>query len=104
MINIFQFLKQGTSLSRGAHNSNQQLEDHIIAKSRCANLTYSEAGKFHQSDSQEDPDPDTYDEKKLKQHTVKKERNNRQFLHRHHIRVEGTDIPPALANFTKIIK
>lgn len=52
MINIFQFLKQGTSLSRHAHNSNQELQGHIIAKSRQKNTTFEEEGKFHQSDSE----------------------------------------------------
>ena len=51
MINIFQFLKQGTSLSRHSHNSNQELEQHIIARDRQKNRTYEQTGRFHDSDS-----------------------------------------------------
>jgi hypothetical protein len=76
MINIFQFLKQGTSLSRHSHNSNAELEEHIIAKSRQKNNTYEETGKFHHSDSEDDPEPDTYDEHELKKHQQRKQQLN----------------------------
>lgn len=52
MINLFQFLRQGTSLSRHSHNSNQQLEQHIIPQQRQKNHTYQETGRFHDSDSE----------------------------------------------------
>jgi len=57
MINIFQFLKQGTSLSRHSHNSNQELEQHIIAKDRQKNDTYQQTGRFHDSDSDVEESP-----------------------------------------------
>ena len=87
MINIFQFLKQGTSLSRHSHNSNAELESHIIAKSREKNLTYESTGKFHESDSEDEPEPDTYDEHELQRHQQRKQQLNHEFTKRHHIKV-----------------
>lgn len=104
MINIFQFLKQGTSLSRHSHNNNAELEEHIIAKSREKNHTYDSIGKFHHSDSEDEADPDTYDEKELQRHHTHKQQLNHEFTKRHHIKVEGTDVPSAVSNFTKLIQ
>jgi hypothetical protein len=103
-INIFQFLKQGTSLSRHAHNNNQQLETDIIPPTRQTNHTYQLTGKFHDSDSEEDPEPDTYDQKQLEDHKRKKAQRAHEFAKRHAIKVEGLDHPLALSNFTKIIR
>ena len=51
MINLFQYLRQGTSLSRHSHNSNRELEQKIIPQEREKNHTYQQTGRFHDSDS-----------------------------------------------------
>ena len=73
MINLFQFLKEGTSLSRHSHHSNQQLEQHIIHHEREKNHTYEQTGKFHDSDSEISPEVETYDEKVIEAEKKRRE-------------------------------
>ena len=58
-INIFQFLKQGTSLNRKSLNSNVQLEKEIIYEKPKPNLDFEECGRFNESDSDIEANPKT---------------------------------------------
>lgn len=58
-INIFQFLKQGTSLSRKSLNSNIELEKEIIYEKPQPNMDFEACGRFNESDSDEETKPKT---------------------------------------------
>jgi 3-deoxy-D-arabino-heptulosonate 7-phosphate (DAHP) synthase class II len=104
MINIFQFLKQGTSLSRHSHNSNQQLEQHIIPHQRQKNHTYQETGKFHDTDSELEEEPEVFDEDEVQQSRKKQLQKVHELNKKYRIKVGGLDCPESLSNFTKLIQ
>lgn len=51
-LNIFQLLKQGTSLKRENFNNIKVLEDKIEVKKRPVNTDYQKSGKFLDEDSE----------------------------------------------------
>lgn len=61
MTNIFQFLKQGTSLSRKVLGENRSLEEDLLLKQRVRNDDFDVHGKFHLSDSEEEDAPKNND-------------------------------------------
>ena len=56
-INIFQFLKQGTTFNRNTLQLNKDLEEKIAPVCKNPNKIFYESGKFNQSDDDEIPDP-----------------------------------------------
>ena len=52
-INIFQFLKQGTTLNRNTLQLNKDLEQKIAPVDKNPNKTYFDSGKFNESDDEE---------------------------------------------------
>lgn len=103
-INIFQFLRQGTSLSRKSINSNIELEKEIIYEKPKPNMDFEACGRFNESDSDEEVKPKTNNKELVLKFNRKLATQNAELLKKNHIKVDGLDCPMALSNFTKIIK